>query len=178
MQKYLSEHGFFPAMYNLRTGGGSFKGIIGEYMFKLPNKNVVLTRFFNKPKYFSIFGKYFTPKQLSFLQENWYSIDAIDIVFNNGAKEVILYEIKTRNKYYSNLPFKPKMTLETHHLYHQAKQLQFITKIATIWLYDNWDYDIEISDFDERYYCVDRPKPYDKNKVAAIDTSSSEGQSN
>lgn len=149
-------------MYNLKKGGGSFKGLIGECMFKLTNKNVVITRFFNKNKYFSIFSKYFNQEQLGFLQQNWFSIDAIDLIFVDGKKQIILYEIKTRNKYRKELYFKPKMTLETHNVYNQAKSLDFSTKIATVWLYDNWDYDVEIKDFNERDYYIDKPKLYDK----------------
>jgi len=37
-------------MFDLKRGGGSFKGIIGECMFKLTNRTVVITRFFNKNK--------------------------------------------------------------------------------------------------------------------------------
>ena len=149
-------------MFNLKRGGGSFKRIIGECMFKLTNERVVITKFFRKDKYFPIFGKHFTPEQKEFLQNNWYSIDAIDILFSNGQKEVILYEVKTRNKYNKELYFKPKMTLETHNLYNSAKSLNFSVKIVTVWLYDNWEYDLEIKDFDEKDYYIDTPKLYDK----------------
>lgn len=148
-------------MFNLKEGGGSFKGLIGECMFKLTNKEVVITKFFNKSKYFNTFGKYFTPEQHSFLENNWYSIDAIEVKFSNNVKNIILYEIKTRNKYNYELPFLPKMTLETHRIYHSAKSLGFVPKIAIVWLYDSWNYDIELKEFDEKEYSIDRPKQYD-----------------
>ena len=149
-------------MFDLKRGGGSFKGIIGECMFKLTNKNVVITKFFNKNKYMAVFRRHFTPIQQEFLFENWHSLDAIDIIFETGIKRIILYEIKTRNKYEQELHHKPKMTLETHHLYNQAKELGFITKIATVWLLNDWKYDLEIKDFDEKDYYIDSPKLYDK----------------
>lgn len=148
-------------MFNLKRGGGSFKGIIGECMFKLTNERVVITKFFRKDKYIPIFGKHFTPEQIEFLQNNWYSIDAIDILFSNGKKEIVLYEIKTRNRYNKELDFKPKMTQETHNLYHHAKTLNFSVKIVTVWLYDDWEYDLETKEFDAKDYYIDAPKRYD-----------------
>ncbi len=144
-------------MYNLKEFYGSFKGIIGEYMFKLTNKRVVLTRFFNKPKYFLIFGKYLTREQNDFLRKNWYSIDAIELFGRNP----ILYEVKTKNKYSTFLPFKPKMTQAAHEIYNHAKELGFIVKIALVELKDNWEYDVSILEFDKKYYCIDKPKTYD-----------------
>ena len=80
-------------MFNLKKGGGSFKGIIGECMFKLTNKNVVITTFFNKNKFIPIFGKYLTLEQQDFLRDNWHSVDAFELLFANGRKELVLYEI-------------------------------------------------------------------------------------
>ncbi len=147
-------------MYNLKSYNGSFKGIIGEYMFKLTSKNAVLIRFFGKQKYFTIFGKYLTHAQQEFLKENWYSIDAIEI--SHGKP--ILYEVKTKNRYKMPLHFKPKMTPATHDIYIAAKSLGFIVKIALVELIENWDYEVTILDFDIRYYCIDKPKVYD-NKL-------------
>lgn len=110
----------------------------------------------------AIFGKYFSSEQIRFLNQNWYSFDAIDIQYSDGKKKIILYEVKTRNKYSVDLPYKPKMTLETHNLYHQAKELGLIPVIATVWLLDNWQYDLEIKDFNPQDYYIDSPKLYDK----------------
>jgi len=149
-------------MYNLKEGKGTFKGTIGECMFKLTNDKVVITKFFNKSKYFFIFGKYFDEKQLLFLQENWYSIDAIEIIFVEGKKQILLYEIKTRNRYRKELSYKPKMTEASHILYNSSKDYGFIPKLVTVWLHDSWEYDINIEDFHEELYCIDKPKKYDR----------------
>ncbi len=149
-------------MYNLKTAGGSFKGTIGECLFKIANNDAIVTKFFNKQKYFTIFGNYFTPPQRLFLESNWYSIDAIEIVKGAQSPRIInLFEIKTRNKYPYEVKFKPKMTLNTHLLYNQAKELNFQINLATVWLLDNWNYSIEISDFSKENYCLDKPKEYD-----------------
>ena len=63
--------------FNLKDCGGTFKGLIGECMFKSYSKSLVLTRFFNKNKYLQIFGQYLTESQANFLSKNWYSLDAI-----------------------------------------------------------------------------------------------------
>lgn len=156
-------------MYNLKSSKGSYKGFIGECMFKLTRERVVLTKFFSRPKYFAVFGKYLNKEQYGFLGENWYSLDAIEIMFRSGQPELILYEIKTKNKYPDNLPFnsmKQKMTLSTHDLYNLAKTLGFTIKIATVYLEDGWDYSVRIYDFDRKYYCIDKDKAYDKKPMA------------
>ena len=53
------------------------------------------------------------------------------------------------------------MTLQTHNLYLEAKRLGFIIKLVTIWLFDDWNYDVEISDLNEKDYCIDKEKIYD-----------------
>lgn len=149
-------------MYNLKEGKGTFKGTIGECMFKLTNDKVVITKFFNKDKYFFIFGKYFDSNQLQFLKENWYSIDAIEIMFLEGKTQFLLYEIKTRNKYAKKLSYKPKMTEASHILYSSFRDYGFIPKLVTVWLHDNWEYIIEIENLHEGLYCIDKPKKYDR----------------
>jgi len=147
-------------MFNLKRCGGSFKGTIGECMFKLTNDKVIVTKFFNKNKFFSIFGNRISKDKHEFLVLNWYSIDGIE--FDNLNRNIILYEIKTKNEYKKKLHFKPKMTLSTHLLYNQAKNLGFVVKLVIVLLYENWDFGIRIEDFDESKYCIDKPKRWDK----------------
>jgi len=104
-----------------------------------------------------IFGEHFNEEQKSFLINNWYSIDAIDIFPN-----ITLYEVKTRNRYTKPLYFKPKMTLQTHNLYNEAKKLKFNVVLITIWLNKDWDYEVEMQEFNEKNYCIDKPKIYDR----------------
>ena len=144
-------------MYNLKKFGGSFKGLIGECMFKLTREHAFLVRFHNKNKFLEVWNRILTSDQKEFIYKNWYSLDAIEVVNN----QVILYEIKTRNSYRKPLYFKPKMTLQTHNLYLEAKRLGFIIKLVTIWLFDDWNYDVEISDLNEKDYCIDKEKIYD-----------------
>src|SRR3989338_5201961 len=124
-------------MYNLKKFGGSFKGLIGECMFKLTREHAFLVRFHNKNKFLEVWNRILTSDQKEFIYKNWYSLDAIEVVNN----QVILYEIKTRNSYRKPLYFQPKMTLQTHNLYLEAKRLGFIIKLVTIWLFDDWNYD-------------------------------------
>lgn len=149
-------------MYNLKTCNGTFKGMIGECLFKLTRRYLVITKFFNKSKYTLIFGHNFTTKQKEFLEKYWFSIDGIEICWIDGNKKAFLYEIKTRNKYPKDLHFKPKMTYQTHKMYQEARLHGFFPKIATVWLHDKWEYNVEITEFDEKYYCIDKPKMYDR----------------
>ncbi len=149
-------------MHNLKNGGGSFKGYIGECMFKLTDKYLVLTRFFSKNKYASIFGKYLSKEQFEFVYTNWYSIDAIKICFDTG-KQIIIYEIKTRNKYdcpKSN--WATKFTQNSIDLYKKAIGLDFKVTVATVWILEDWNYEIEFEDFQDAKYCIDESKTYDK----------------
>lgn len=151
-------------MHNLKRFHGTGKGLIGEYMFKITRKNLILNRISSKEGCIKAFSDYFTEEQKLFLGQNWFSIDAIEIDEENKA--AILYEIKTRNGYSKSLRFRPKMTLSTHNIYNQAKKLGFKVKLAMVYFYYNWDYDIEILEFDKKYYHIDKPKRFDKQVVS------------
>ncbi|RMF56075.1 hypothetical protein D6745_00350 [Candidatus Woesearchaeota archaeon] len=143
-------------MFNLKKYKGTFKGLIGEYMFKLTDDKLIITKSYNRSKFFRTFSR-LNSKQRNFLYENWFSIDGIK--FENG--KIVLYEIKTRNKYNNKLHFKPKTTRRTHEMYQEAKQLGFVVKLVTVWLCKNWDFEVEMQDFSEKYYYVDKEKKYD-----------------
>ena len=38
----------------------------------------------------------------------------------------------------------------------------FDVKVATVWLHDNWNYDIELKNFVKTDYYIGKPKRYDK----------------
>ncbi len=152
-------------LHNLKRMGGSYKGIIGECMFKLTRRNLVVTKFFNRSKYIDIFGHYFRNDQLKFLKDNWFSIEAIEIKVTDGRPLIFLFEIKTRNKYEKDLGYATKMTEFCHDLYSAASELGFVTKVATVWLYENWNYKVDIEDFDSYDYYIDSPKKYDNVKA-------------
>ena len=150
-------------MYNLKDGRGTYKGLIGECLFKLTKKYAVVTKFFNKNKYFQIFGEKFSEKEREFIDRNWFSIDAIDFDYIKNPRKVVLFEIKTKNKYNNPKPnWIPKMTLATHEMYKEALSIGFDVKVATVWLHENWNYEIELLDFASANYCIDKPKKYDK----------------
>ena len=150
-------------MYDLQSFNGCYKGNIAECMFKLVNANLVITKFFNKAKYMQIFGKYYNQDQIKFLNDNWYSIDGIEIKFVNGVKNIILYEIKSKNAVYSKFKKWPlKITRNTFEIYSKSKSLGFQPKLATVWFLENWHFDVKIKDFDSARWTIDKPKKYDK----------------
>jgi len=155
-------------MYNLKRGRGSYKGLIGECLFKLTRKYLIVTKFFNKNKYFYIFGDKLSEEEKDFIEKNWFSIDAIELDYTKNPRKVILFEIKTLNDYGENVLRKniwlPKMTLATSDMYKEALKRGFDVKVAIIWLKDNWNYSIELTDFEKANYIIDKPKQYDKNK--------------
>ncbi len=149
-------------MYNLKGCKGTFKGIIGECMFKLTRNWAVLPLFFKFSKYRERFYKYYSVDQIDFLRKYWHSIDAIEIKFLFGKPIPYLYEIKTKNSYRKHIGFKPKMTMSTEEVYSDAKKLGFVGKIAIVYFQDNWKFEVNIKDFDKKFYCLDKPKLYDR----------------
>ncbi len=149
-------------MYDLRSLNGSYKGYAGECMFKLTRKWAVLLKFWNKNKYFSIFEKYLSFEQCKFIAKYWNSIDSIEISFTNKKKEIILYEIKTKNVYRKKIHYKLKITKNIVDIFSEAKSLGFLTKSAIVLFYDNWNYSVEIEDFDQSKFYIDKLKIYDK----------------
>ena len=150
-------------MYNLKKGKGTYKGLIGECLFKLTRKYLVNTKFFNKDKYLKIFGDKFSKQERDFINKNWFSIDAIGFDYSKYPRKVVLFEIKTMNKLLSpRYNWLPKMTLVTHNMYKEAFNMGFDVKVATVFLCDDWDYEVEIKNFDDVQYYIDKPKKYDK----------------
>lgn len=127
-------------------------------MFKLTRKNLFLTRFHPKHKILNLMSKFLTHEQRTFLENDWYSIDGLELIDN----KIVLYEIKTRNRYKIPIKHKPKTTSYTIDLYSNAIKLGFIVKTVFVWLEDNWDYSLEIEDFNPKTLYKDKAKAYDK----------------
>jgi hypothetical protein len=146
-------------MYDLNKLKGSYKGNIAECMFKLTSDKIIINKFFNKNKFMEIFSKYLTNDQIEFINNNWYSIDAVE--FNQ--KEKVLYEIKSKKAIYANKTQWPlKITKNTFDLYSRSKKVGFIPKVAIVWFHQDWKYDIEIKQFESVHWSIDKPKKWDK----------------
>ncbi len=152
-------------MFKLKESKGTYKGLIGECMFKLTRKYAVINKYWNKKKYFEIFGKYLNNKQIDFLNKHWHSLDAIEIVFKNGTKKVFLYEIKTKNIYNKPLNFRPKITRSTVLLYERAIEFGFEVNIVFVCFHNDWNYSVKYTEFSEKNYYIDSQKPYDKQDM-------------
>jgi hypothetical protein len=150
--------------------GGTYKGLIGECLFKLTRRYLVSTKFFNKDKYLTIFGKYLSDEQIIFLESNWHSIDSIEFDYSQKPVRPILFEVKTLNDFYyarlNGFNRIPKFTKSTYYLYKKALEIGFVVKVAIIWLRDNWEYDVEIIDFDKCKLFIEGPRKYDKGAVS------------
>jgi len=153
-------------MYNLKRGRGTYKGLIGECLFKLTRRYLIVTNFFNKKKYMRIFGEKLNLEERNFLDKNWFSIDAIEFDYSKSPRKVVLFEIKTLNDFYyvklNGLNRIPTLTKNTSEMYREALEKGFDVKVAIIWLKENWDYDVEIIDFNKCKFFIDKSKKYDK----------------
>ncbi len=130
-------------MYNFKKMGGTFKGLAGECMFRLVKTKSYLTRFFPIEFVLNRHQKMLTQKQKEFLINNWLSFDAIEFT----KSDIIIYEIKTRNKEYDIKRYKTKFTQNSVDLLNEAKKIGFEVKLAKIFLNTNWEYDIKIFNF-------------------------------
>ena len=90
-----------------------------------------------------------------FLDENWYSIDAISY----DGKYII--EIKTRNSYSGYLPYKPKASQKSIQMLVSAVATGFAVNVATVWFKENWEFEIEVKPFKSDELHADSKKRYD-----------------
>src|SRR3989344_5898268 len=102
-------------LYNLKKMCGTFKGYIGECMFQLSQKNVILPRYFSKDKFFLFFGNCLDEKKKEFIEQNYFSIDGIKII-KLPVPQICLYEVKTKNKF-SDQAYGLKMTSHCQEIY-------------------------------------------------------------
>lgn len=138
-----------------RTG----KGIMGECMFQSTRKNCFMTRFIPLSFIFRKFGELLSAEQKHFLEENWLSFDAIEF-----GKSIVLYEVKTKN--FENKSYRFCITENTVAILEKAKKLGFDTKIALVFLQDNWMFSVQFTDFNKREFWIHTNNAYDKKKYS------------
>ena len=152
-------------MYNLKEKTGTYKGLIGECLFKLTRHYLILTRYFNKNKYLTVLGDKLSKEEKEFIDKNWFSLDAIEFDYQQTPRKVVLFEIKTLNKQYNpNTFWLPKISSSEYNIYKEALTLGFDVMVAFVNLLDDWNYSVEIKNFDDVQFSIDKPKLYDKKE--------------
>lgn len=147
-------------MHNIKRLHGTFKGRIGECMVKMLDKYLVLTNFLGKTWYLERHKGKFSPEQQQFLSTHWYSFDAIKLSYNNIYT---LYEINMRNHYPNPKPhWKHTFTKASVDVYNKALALGFAVKVITVRLYDDWNYDLEITPFCPEQYFITEDNPAER----------------
>jgi len=135
-------------------------------LFKQTKKYLIVTKFFNKNRYFNIFRDKLLKEERNFLDKNWFSIDAIEFDYTKNPRKIVLFEIKTLNDFYysklNGINGIPKFTRATIEMYKEALKVGFDVKVAIVWLKENWNYDVEIIDFCKCKFIIDEPKRYDR----------------
>lgn len=149
-------------MHNLKAMGGTYKGLIGEYMFKLTRKWAVLNKCWKPDRYLLTFSKYYNTEQINFIRNNWHSLDSLEITYKKGFKENRLYEIKTKNMYRKLMFKKHKITRAALDMYIQAQKMGFSVYLAEVFFLDDWNYHVKIKPFAGDLFFVDEMKKYDK----------------
>ncbi|MBW3004135.1 hypothetical protein KY337_06255 [Candidatus Woesearchaeota archaeon] len=93
---------------------------------------------------------------LKFLRKNWFHFDVISL-----ADPIRLYEVKTRKKFNFRLgPLysREKITKESYDAYMQAKELGIDSKVVIVRLLKDWQYTVEIKEFEELRWWIDKRK--------------------
>lgn len=122
-------------MFNLKEARGTYKKLILECMFKCTRQYAVITKYWNKARYFAYFGRHLTKQQMEFLSDHWHSIDAVEI-----DSVPVLYEIR-ENKPSHNINESSLL------LFNKAIGLGFKVKLGLVSYHNNWNYSVEIVDF-------------------------------
>ena len=155
------------SMQNVKSIGGTFKGLIGECLFKVTDDRLTLTRFFGRNKWLELFGERLSESQRNFIFKNWYSLDVVRIP--RPGDQACIYEVKTRNRYKRMEPhWINKFSARTTILYKEATSLGIQVFVTTVWMEDDWNYSIEIKPFSESEYVVDSPKRYDRTGAIVV----------
>ncbi len=132
-------------------------------MFRIVNNQAIINRFFDKRRCLEYFSQYLTQEQFNFLYEKWSSIDAFEVDKNN--QKIILYEIKIRAEEYKNMNYALRLSPRIVEIYKEAPTLNFTTKLAIVWFSSNWEYYVEIKDFDQGNYYIDYSQNYKRYSI-------------
>lgn len=141
-------------MNSLKKASGTFKGLAGECMFRLVNKNTILTHFQPKEHAEKQLRETYTKEQITFLLNNWNTIDAID------TKETKIYEIKTKSCNYGN--YKIRMIANCHNTLKKAKKIGIKPILAKIKLEEDWLYSVIETDYLQEDCEIVIPSKYNK----------------
>ncbi|MFH2028827.1 MAG: hypothetical protein ABIJ08_06825 [Nanoarchaeota archaeon] len=138
--------------YDLRRQDIKLKSELGEIITKHKIAYLHLRREHKKDYLGQVFPFGKLPNNVkSFLEKNWFSIDAFRFKSRNFKfLNLQLFEIKLRS-YYPNLRkegYIIDMTKKELSIYKMARTLGFEVYVVTIWLYDDWKYDLKLNNFD------------------------------
>lgn len=150
-------------MENVKHIRGTQKGMIGECMFKATRRYAVSTKLVPKNHYIPFLTGRIPEHQIDFLRKNWLSLDCIELIYNQGKINLVLYEVKTKN-YIENRPahWKHCISQSEVNIYEEAKKLDINVKIAFVNLYENWEYDVKMEPFSIDVFHISVPRKYDK----------------
>src|SRR3989344_717003 len=151
-------------MPNLKAGNYTLRGKIGELIARshIPFSSRVQEL---SPKYlYKRFSFGFIPtEKRAFLIRNWRSFDLIRLVTSGeGTKleNIEIYEVKTQS---SNREHKLEITEKSLMVYKQAKKLGIIPKSVKIIFNNEWEYEIEIKNFEEDDFSINNGSEKSEN---------------
>ncbi len=155
-------------MLNVRDFGGSYKGLIGECLFKFSHKYAVLTQLANPATYFDKRPYTLSETTKRFLIDNWTRIDAIEVLLDASMniREVNIYEVKTQNydreKAFSYM--RPSVSFNVDAVFRAAARYGINAHLAKVFLLNDWSFDITISPYNSTdVFVCERPSYNDRN---------------
>jgi hypothetical protein len=141
-------------MNSLKKASGTFKGLIGECMYRIENPRIILTHF--QPKELAIrqLREIYDDKQIAFIFANWDTIDAI------ATNETTVYEIKTRCGDYGK--YKLRVMANCHNTLKKAARIGITPKLIKVIFEEDWLFRVEETDYLDEHLEVIVPKKYNK----------------
>lgn len=141
-------------MNSLKKSSGTFKGLAGECMFRLVNRETILTHFQPREQAIKQLQETYNKEQINFLLNNWDTIDAINI------KETKIYEIKTKSCDYGK--YKIRVMANCHNTLKKASKIGIKPILAKIIFEEDWLYRVVEKDYLLEDLEVIIPRKYNK----------------
>jgi hypothetical protein len=138
-------------MYNLKDLKGTYKGLIGECLFHLVNKNALVTRLINKEL---ILRRLDIDKTIKdFIYNNLMTFDCIE-----WGEKIKIYEIKTFKEMFFVNYKKLKMTRNSYNTYLNAMNRGIECNAVFIILLKNWNFKIFLKSINKANFYIFSPE--------------------
>ncbi|MBD3313849.1 hypothetical protein GF345_05390 [Candidatus Woesearchaeota archaeon] len=149
-------------MLNLKKSHPNLKGRLGEtiaqfhikHSFK-PTDDLILEKMTKKWN--------IDKEKLEFIKSNKWTLDLIKFDLEDNPNSIIIYEVKLINyPQHPDYPKALKITSNELNVLKSAKKKGIDVKVVKIMLFDNWEYNLKIYDFEPHRFIICDAGKYSK----------------